>query len=117
MSRIYLYLAARNRRGIRVLATLQGPPLAATRISDLNDLGLSAQQIAEVKASVESNRMDWELWAESAKDSKELAANLKARGYQRVAPARPELSFGNYRVSCNHRMPDCTKTMIRKGQS
>jgi hypothetical protein len=117
VSRIYLYLAGRNRRGVRVLATMTGENVGPTRVNDLTDLGLPAQQVAEINSAVRQNRMDYELWAESAENATELAANLKARGYSKFALSRPELTFGNCLVTCNHRLPDRTGTMLRKGHS
>src|SRR5581483_3568146 len=106
MSKIYLYLAGRDKKGIKVLATLSGPPLAATRINNPADLGLSASQVAEVNSAVYGNRMDWELWAESAENARQLEEQIRGRGFQNVAATRPMLSFGRSLVAADHRFPD-----------
>lgn len=117
MSRLYLYLAGRNRRGMKVLAAMQGPDTPPRRVTDLTDLNLTPGQTAEVRMAVEKHKMGWELWVESAKDNRALMKSLTDRGYEQVVANRPELSFGNSLASCPHGLPGRQKGMLRRGQS
>lgn len=81
MTNLWLYLARRDTKGIRVLTVFQGREQPAIRITDLSILQLPSSWEAEIGQIVEDNRLLWELFIESAKDYETLRQNLKKRGY------------------------------------
>ena len=78
--RVYLYLARRDKRGIQILAVLDGDQRTG-RVSDIKSLGLSPNMLAQVERQVYENRMMWELFVEGAADYISLRNSLYKRGY------------------------------------
>jgi hypothetical protein len=81
MTNLWLYLARRDSKGIRVLTVLRGRNQPALRITDMSVLQLPSSWEAEIRQIVEDNRLQWELFIESADDYDTLRQNLKNRGY------------------------------------
>ena len=84
LTTLYLYLGRRDKTGIRLLAILKGEETLATRIDDINGLGLPSSWTSQLSNIVYENRMLWELWLESADSWDSLRSTLKTRGYTNV---------------------------------
>lgn len=82
MSRLYLYLARRDRKGARVVMVLNGPETNPVRVSDLKSLQLPPDVFDSVNNIIFENRMFWELWIESAANYEDLKKSLHQRGYR-----------------------------------
>lgn len=82
---LYLYLARRDKKGVRVLTVFKGPDkLHPTRVNDVKSLGLPEDFQDEISAEVHEHRMLWEPWLEVADDYKALRESLRVRGYTNV---------------------------------
>lgn len=82
-TKLYLYLARRDKKGIKVLTTLIGLPKTA-RVDDVKMLGLDRENTEKISAKAHENRMLWELWVEPATSYIELQERLRKRGYQNL---------------------------------
>lgn len=78
---LWLYLARRDKRGVRVLTLLTGRPQNPVRLTDLGLLQLPEAWQAEIERVIDEERMLWEPWIESAPTFDELRERLKTRGY------------------------------------
>ena len=87
--RIYLYLARRDKRSIRLLSVLKEGVMPPTRIADPRTLGASEDLTVQLMDVFHANRMDWEPWAESAANYMELREQLNERGYQSPGYMKP----------------------------
>lgn len=90
--RIYIYLAARNKRGIKLLTTLPGDYYPATKIENIKELNLPIDLESKISQIAYVNRMKHELWIQSAKDYEDLKQNLRSKGYTKV-PANSSVVF------------------------
>ncbi len=79
-TRIYVYLARRDRKGIRVLAISEGTA-KTTKVEDTSLLGLDHETKSTLDRIVHDNRMYWELWIEPAESYQNLKERLAYRGY------------------------------------
>ena len=83
---LYLYLARRDRKGMKLLCVLPGlsnfPP---SRIKDISKLGLSPDGISKITSIIYRNRMFWEPWIEGANDYNALKQSIRSRGYSNVS--------------------------------
>ena len=84
MQKIYLYLARRDKKEVKILSIFNGESLPATRVPEIKDLGLPAALETKIKATIYQNRLMWETWIESAENSAQLKSNLIERGYKDV---------------------------------
>jgi len=84
LSMLYLYLARRDKTGVRLLAIVQGKETLSTRVDDINTLGLPSSWASQISKIVYDSRMYWELWIETADSWDALRNILKTRGYTNV---------------------------------
>ena len=80
MEKLYIYLARRDKKGIKTLLVTNGSCLP-TKLTDLKTLGLSWDAQAELERITHENRMHWELYVESATSYENLKQALLKRGY------------------------------------
>jgi len=118
MSKLYLYLARRDKHGIKVVKVITTDQQSgAVRVADIKRLGLPDKMTQEIQVAVDSNKMDYELWAETASDFMSLRSSLIARGYRNIAMnepvMHPEFVFKAMDKSVIHRC----KTMMKPGKS
>ena len=78
---IWIYLARRDKKTIRLLTTLGTGQCLPTRLSNLGDLGISSESQAELSKIIHENRFEWEPWMESADSYRTLKRNLLYRGF------------------------------------
>lgn len=97
----YLYLARRNLRGFKLLAILAAKqPCMAIRVPDLKVLRLSIEFEKLISDQVFENRMEWELWLETADSFSELSKKLAKRGYSNLPlRAMPVISSEQNRIT------------------
>ncbi len=107
MESLYLYLARRDKKGVRLLATLNGKQSAATRLGDIRTLQLPAAMERELADVIYENRMYWEPWIESAASFKDLKSKLSGRGYK-------ELPIHNRAAVTDHGQPTANTTALPK---
>lgn len=82
---LYIYLARRDKRGIKVISGFNFKGKAyATRVEDISRLGLSPQVAGLVSKEAYENRMDYELFIESAESFDDLKISLQNRGYSNL---------------------------------
>lgn len=84
LQRFYLYLAKRDKKGIRLVAILQSRNVLPVKIPDLAALNLPASVHTEIAQIIQESRLNWELWAETAESFVAWRAALKKRGYSNI---------------------------------
>jgi hypothetical protein len=84
MEKIYLYLGKRDKKGVKVLTVFSGSKLPRSRVEDVKSLHLpDSLEIGLIK-TIFDNRLEWEVWIESAKNFGELKDRLNKRGYKHI---------------------------------
>lgn len=81
MERLYLYLASRSKKGIKLVTVLNGPKTFQTPLTEVTSLGVPAVWQREIQRVITENWMLYEPWIESASDFNELRTRLRNRGY------------------------------------
>jgi len=100
--RAYLYLARRNRRGVRVLLSFPAKEkIHGTRMSDIRMLGLDTSLERDILLLIYDNRMLWEPWIETALGYADLVRSLRRRGFHRI----PHAANPIFEVKSWRRMP------------
>ena len=113
---IYLYLAKRDKKGIKIVAILQGNPVNFNKVTDIKKLGLPKQMEEKLDQVKYNERMDWELCIESAPTFSDLLNILKNRGYKNFptsqSPVFYEVDF--YGVNIETNKIDIKSSMLRR---
>jgi hypothetical protein len=116
-SKIYLYLAKRDRQGVKVVMVLQGKETPPTRLTDASLMRLTPEILPELQNILHDHRMEWEPWVESASNYEDLRKKLERRGYSNLPlksqPLHTASSFNNPHVA-DTRHIGVRKTMLRK---
>lgn len=82
MSKLYIYLANRNKDGIKVLNTSScEKQYNSIKINDISKVGLDSSLEEKISNYYNKYKMNWDLIIESADSFKELKNSLKKRGY------------------------------------
>ena len=89
---LYLYLAKRDKKGIKIVSVFQGNRTNFQKINDIGKLGLPKNMEDRINQVKYDERMNWELCIESAKDFKDLLHILVNRGYKNL-PTSPNPIF------------------------
>jgi len=84
MSRIYLYLVRRDKKGLQVVSVLQGEHTHPVRLNEVKLLNLPRHMEVEISRVIHHNRMHWEPWLESAESYEALKKSVRGRGYTDV---------------------------------
>jgi hypothetical protein len=115
---LYLYLARRDKSGVRIIARLAGREQLPIRLSGnlLATTGLPPTWYEEINQMIYDSRMLWEPWIQSANSYDEFRANLKTRGYSNIPiSSQPEFAPSSVsEVTINNNYLPQIKTMIRK---
>jgi hypothetical protein len=83
--RTYLYLARRDKKGIKILTVFpHAKDNAYTRIKDVKLLGLPNDFTATLEDVIHTDRMLWELFLECADSYGSLKEILQKRGYSNL---------------------------------
>ncbi len=82
--KIYLYLASRSKKGIKLVTTLEGSVTPPSRLNDVHSLKLPSLYERKIKELIEENKMLYEPYIESARNFNELRQKLHDRGYSNI---------------------------------
>ena len=114
---LWIYLARRDKTGIKMTSKFRGKKIMPSRIERIEDLHLPPSYADYIKTLIYEHRMLYEPWIESANDYATLVQNLKLRGYTNV-PVSGKLLYG---LNTNGYPPEISvrnipekKTMTRK---
>lgn len=117
MRRLYLYLASRSKKGMKLITVLQGEQAVNSNLTDLTDLNLPPIWQKNIAQIIHENRMLYEARIESADSFMDLAKRLRNRGYKDIPlGAIPILHMQAYKKAPVADTSKCKikKTMIRK---
>jgi len=106
----YLYLAKRDKKGIKLLATFPGNT-NPIKVEDIGKLKLPENVKTEILNSINQNRMLYETWMESAENYQKLKENLTRRGFSNLSSYVPPEHFVPGKVE--HKIKT-VKSMLRK---
>ena len=112
---VYIYLGKRDKGAIRILYIGRGLPLMATRIDDVQTIGLPLEIASELKQIIYDNRIYWEPWIESADSFADFRAALKIRNYVNIPQSSQPEVYSTTSQSINVKSLPQKATMIRKG--
>ena len=83
--KLYLYLTRRDRTGVKLISVFPAPhPVPPTRLADIKTLNLPSELSLEIDKTINTNRMLFEPWVQSASNYQELKESLKNRGYKNI---------------------------------
>lgn len=115
--KLWLYLARRDLKGIRILTIFLGKTQPPVRVTDLSILQMPITWQNTIEKIIFDNRMMWEPWIESAETYDELRSKLKKRGYTEV-PISGKLEFSKTDEpsppTINNSVLPLVKSMTRK---
>lgn len=77
----YIYLAKRDKMGIKLLTTFLSQNHIPERLTNLSQIPLGINVVKKLEQIIYDNRLNWEPWIESASDYDALKVKLKKRGY------------------------------------
>lgn len=118
ISDLYLYLARRDKSGVRIISKLKGQEQLPTRIKieDIASFQLPVVWYNTISQIVYDNRMLWEPFIQSIDTFENFRNNMKSRGYTNIPlSSQPEFTMSTVQsqyVNLNS-LPKIT-TMIRK---
>ena len=117
MQRLYLYLASRNKQGIKLLTILQGSEVVNSDVENLSEFNLPEVWEKQISRLIHENRILYTPRIESAKDFRELRSRLAHRGFTNLPMGvTPLLHFQAYGKAPMADTSSCKihQTMIRK---
>ena len=118
ITNLYLYLARRDKKGIRIIARLTGQKQSSVRLDDASLLSLQLPSIWHTQFSqiIHDNRMMWEPWIQSVSSFDDFRKTLKKRGYTNIPLSnQPEFTASTVKTTIvNVAYLPNQKTMIRK---
>ena len=80
---IFLYLARRDKKGMKLVATFEGTS-PTMRLENLTPLNLPNVWKIELEQLIRKDRLHYELWIESAANVQDLQKKMQARGYKHL---------------------------------
>lgn len=111
---LFIYLARLDKKGIKVLTAFDhAQKVYATRVSNVESLGMSPRVSSMISKEAFDNRMQYELYAESADSFESLRSSLKSRGYSHL----PMQQFTGYTLPTtvnNKNLITNKSTMLRR---
>lgn len=113
---IWIYLARRDKSGVKILSQFRGKKVIATRITNILDLQLATDYQEFIAKEIYDNRFLYEPWVESASNYAALKQQLSNRGYYNL-PVSNMPKYGNYStnsVELSTKNLQQTTTMLRK---
>lgn len=82
---IYIYLAKRDKKGIKVLTGIKSnQKIYPSKINDLRTLNLKQDVHKKIEKDFLANKMDYQLYVESANSFNDLKSSLRRRGYKNL---------------------------------
>lgn len=116
---MYAYLARRDRKGIKIITSFPyGTEISPTRLDpkELRSMNMDAQTYSKVVSEAHENRMEYELYFETAESFEDFRKSLTKRGYSRI-PNHKISSIGSPLRINDHMLLRKDSTMIRRGSS
>lgn len=108
----YIYLAKRDKRGIKILTMFQSQNHIPQRANSLSNIPMDVNVLQKIQQIVYENRLSWEPWIESAATYDELKVKLKKRGYTGIPMSQqPAVPYSSKKVV--NRVKD-SKVMVQK---
>lgn len=116
---MYAYLARRDKQGVKFLGSfLYDSKVYPTKLEegDMKSLNMSPQLSSELLIQLRDNRMEYELFLETAENFEQIKSSLRARGYSKIpnhqfsSSIRPGNINGNFLVTKE-------STMMRRGST
>lgn len=115
---LFIYLARRDKTGIRIIARVIGRELSSVRLTEesLLSLQLPSSWYTEISQIVYNDRMQWEPWIESISDFATWRTSLKKRGYSNIpVSSQPEFTQSKVEsIQVNVAYLPIKKKMLRK---
>jgi hypothetical protein len=119
MKRLYLYLASKSKKGMKLVTVLQTETITSSRLTDLKTLKLPQLWERKIQQIVHDNRMSFDPWVETAADFNELRQRLRVRGYTDLPMgAAPMLAMPAYSLAPKADVSGqpVVRTMLRKAK-
>lgn len=112
----YLYLARRDKKGIKIVAILEHRNVLYSRVKSVSDLFLHSTLERPIEKIFYEHRMQWEPWIETVDSYNELIRRLRSRGFTEI-PVRSTPLVSKIHISNKVRGIgfEAPKTMIRRG--
>jgi hypothetical protein len=83
--KLYLYLARRDRTGIKLLSVLPtNNSVPPTRLKDIKSLNLPIELTSAIQQTIHTDRMLFEPWIQTASNYNEFKESLKKRKYKNI---------------------------------
>ena len=87
---LWLYLAKRDKKGVKILSKFYARDMGPLPLEDLKLLNLPSSWYGKVKTYIDENMLYWQPWLQTATSFEELKYSLKIRGYSELpANGRP----------------------------
>jgi len=118
-NRMYAYLARRDKKGVKFIGSFAySSKVYPTRISedDIKSLNMDQKTSLEISEALRQNRMEYELFLETADSLESLRSSLIRRGYSKIPASHFSSSMKSGRI--DERMLVTQKSiMTRRGSS
>lgn len=116
---MYAYLAKRDKSGIKFLGSFSYPSkVYPTKVDEgkIASLNMNPRASSEILKHLRENRMDHELFLETAESFEELKSSLKRRGYSKIPTHQFMSGMKPGQINKNVLVTE-NSTMMRRGSS
>lgn len=116
---MYAYLARRDKKGVKIITSFpHNNTISPTRVDpkDLQAMNIDPQTHSKILSESRENRMEYELYFETAESFEGLRKSLSKRGYSRVPNHKVASLNKPVRIN-DHMLLGKDSTMIRRGSS
>lgn len=116
---MYAYLARRDKKGVKIITSFpHNNTISPTRIDpkNLRSMNMDTGTHSKVFSEAHSNRMEYELYFETADSFESLRKSLAKRGYSKIPNHKTSSMNGAVRIN-DHMLLGKESTMIRRGSS
>lgn len=114
---MYVYLASRDKKGVKIIASFDYSSVVyPTRVASesIPSLNMDSSMEAMVSREALENRMQYELYMETAKSFDDLKSSLAKRGYSRIPSHKISPVVNRGRINGTMLIKE-NNTMIRRG--
>ena len=111
---LYLYLARRDKQGVRIISKFISRPQNLTLVTDENiaNLFIPSNYLNDIKQKIYESRMLWECWVETCDTFENFKVLLSKRGYSNI-PISPRPEINTSFITLNNKLEN-KRFMIRK---
>jgi hypothetical protein len=118
MRKLYLYLASRSKRGIKVISILKSDTPTNAPITDVAALKLPANWSKQISDLIHDHRMLYEAHMETADSYLEFRERLTQRGFKNLpSDSNPMLDLSGNIPKADTSGSTVKRTMLRKKKS